>query len=392
MRILYLTNKPIFPVIDGGCMAMHQLLECLIKNNYKIKHICLSTKKHPYSKTNYPGHINNLVDTESYEINTDIKIIPAAKHLLTRNSYNISRFDNQEIHKKIINELSKEKYTIIILESLFLSPYINTIKKISEAKIVVRTHNVEHKIWEQLSLNCKNPIKKWYLKRLSEDLKKFEMQVLKDVDLVATISRQDADEFQKLGLKTPIEIIPVAMEQHENLFNYSKRTIFFLGSMNWLPNIEAVNWLTKEILPAVRKKIPNLELHLAGSYMLDSFPTNQIDGVLNYGFVDDRIHFMQNNGILVLPIRSGSGVRIKLLEAMSLGVPVISTKAGALGISKNETIIFAETTDEFVKQIIELIQSDEKRIELGKNAYQYIKENYSISKISNLLSEQFEKL
>lgn len=392
MHILYLTHKPIFPVVDGGCMAMHQFLKCLIQNNYAVKHCCFSTQKHPYKESDYPEKLNKSISTSSCQINTSLKILPALKCLFTRESYNISRFNSKEIHDSLSQELVKENYTHIILESLFLSPYISTIRNFSKAKIVVRTHNVEHKIWEQLALNASNPFKKWYLNRLSEDLKKYEISVLNTSDLLFTISETDAREFKKLGIIVPIATIPVALEPHTSHINYSKQHIFFLGSMNWLPNIEAVEWIINEILPAVRLKIPSIEFHLAGSYMNDAFPTDRNKGIINYGFVDDRSHFMQNNGILALPIRSGSGIRIKLLEALSLGVPVVCTKAGAQGINNLDTVCLAESTTEFVEQLIELLNTEEKRKTLGKTAHHYIEENYSISTISSLLRERIEEL
>lgn len=392
MKILYLTNKPIFPVVDGGCKAMHQFLSCLLKSDFDIKHICLSTHKHPFELENYPIELREKLPISDYPIDTKIKIPEAVKQLFKRESFNISRFDSTEIHEKLRFELLNNNYTHVILESLFLSTYVKTIREFPSLKIIVRTHNVEHKIWEQLAKNTSNPIKRWYLNRLAADLKKQELEVLNQVDLLATISNTDGEEFKKLGITTPIVTIPVAMNSSENEEDYTTKSLFFLGSMNWQPNIEAVNWLVNAIFPIVKGKIPQATLHLAGSFMPKTFPTNKENGIINHGFVEDSSHFMQSNGILVLPIQSGSGVRMKMLEALSLGIPVITTTVGAQGINDLETVCIAESTEQFAEKIIELLQSPEKQSVLGNNAFHYMAKNYSISTISNLIRERLEQL
>ena len=392
MRILYLTNKPIFPIVDGGCKAMHQFLKCLIQCDYTIEHICLSTHKHTFDQENYPKSILDKIPTSNFEIDTKIKAIPALKSLLNRKSYVVSRFNNVEFHVKLATLLSNGDFTHVILESLFLAPYIETIRKSSKAKIILRTHNVEHKIWNQLAINTSNPLKRTYFKRLSEDLKKYEIDRLKKVDFIATITEDDLSTFEQLGITTPKAVIPIAIDLYANSVDYTKTNLFFIGSMNWKPNIEAVDWLVNEILPSIKIVFPNIELHLAGSYMDNQFPTSGIRGIVNHGFVSDSYKFMQNNGILISPIRSGSGVRVKLLEAMAIGVPVVTTKIGATGIQHDNCVFLAETTLEFVSQIIELVKFKEKRMALGEKARKYIEDNNSVISISNYFNDRINQL
>ncbi len=392
MRILYLTNKPIFPIVDGGCKAMHQFLKCLIQCDYTVEHICLSTHKHAFDLENYPKSILDKISTSSFEVDTRIKLLPALKSFFNRKSFVVSRFDNSAFHSTLEVLFSKEEFTHVILESLFTTPYIDAIRKYTDAKIIVRTHNVEHKIWKQLALNTNNPFKKFYFNRLSADLKKYEIEILKKADFIAAITEEDLSAFEELGIKTAKTVIPIAIDLSENHVDYSVSNLFFIGSMNWKPNIEAVDWLVNEILPAVKIVYPKIELHLAGSYMEKQFPTSGIKGIINHGFVSDSHKFMQNNGLLISPIRSGSGVRVKLLEAMALGIPVVTTKIGAVGIQHNNCVYLAETTAEFVSQIIELIKFQEKRMALGGKARKFIEDNNSVNSISNYLNDRISEL
>lgn len=392
MRVLYLTNKPIFPIIDGGCKAMHQFLLCLLENKYEVDHICVSTKKHPFELADYPTGIRSQISISKVEIDTSINILEAIQHLISRHSYNISRFDDPAMHNSLHTHLNDKKYSFVVIESLFLTPYIETIRLNSKAKIIVRTHNVEHEIWQQLSKNLPLSPKKWYLNRLATDLKNYEIKALNKADMIATITTDDADKFQEIGIRTPLVNIPVAIDSSIEQADYSQNNIFFLGSMNWKPNIEAVQWLVNEILPELRKKSPTAELNLAGSFMNNSFGTNKQKGILNHGFVENSSKFMQTHGILVVPILSGSGVRIKLLEAMALGIPVITTKIGSQGIRTDEGIRIANSTEEFVEEILNLRESEQTRRTIGIKAKNYIFETYSIQSISNLINEQFSAL
>lgn len=392
MRILYLTNKPIFPIVDGGCKAMHQFLKCMIHNEYEIEHICLSTHKHPFQSENYPKSIVEKIPTSTFEIDTRIKLDPAIKSFVNRKSYVLSRFDNAEFHLKLRDVLSQGDFTHVILESLFLAPYIETLREYSCVKIILRTHNVEHEIWRQLALNSKNIFKKFYFQRLSTDLMKIEIENLNKVDLIVTITPEDLKSFENLGIKTPKITIPIAIDLTDINVDYSVTNLFFMGSMNWKPNVEAVRWLVNEILPAIKISQPKIEFHLAGSFMGNQFPTDEIKGIINHGFVNDSHQFMQNNGILVSAIQSGSGVRVKLLEAMSLGVPIVTTKIGAIGIHQKNNLLLAETSPEFVSHISELINSQEKRMKLGGKGRKFIEENNSIECISSYLNDCIKQL
>jgi glycosyltransferase involved in cell wall biosynthesis len=392
MKVLYITNKPIFPVVDGGCKAMQQFLSCLLKAEIEVDHLCLATQKHPFKAENYPNSLKENVSISSRFVQTKIQVLPALKNLIQGKSYNISRFDSPDFHLDLSAKLSAENFTHIVLESLYLTPYISTIRKHSKAKIIVRTHNVEHQIWEQYAANTSNPIKKWYLKRLASAMKTAEISNLNTVDLLATISNTDAETFRNLGIKTPRITIPVAMEMHSKKTTFSSESIFFLGSMNWQPNSEAVDWLVSSIFPALKKVIPEVRLNLAGSFMNGKFPSDKNAGIINHGFVENSTDFMLTKGILVLPIQSGSGVRMKLLEALSLGIPVVTTAIGAQGINDFSTVYCAETEEEFVAKIAELLLSTKKQLLLGQKAFEYVAENYSISTISHLIRTQFEQL
>tara|TARA_Y100000589_G_scaffold49585_2_gene41318 strand:+ start:5619 stop:6794 length:1176 start_codon:yes stop_codon:yes gene_type:complete len=390
LKILYITHKPIYPTIDGGCIAMDSFLRCLLNAETKIDHICISTIKHPFKKELYPNKIRSKVNIYNHFIDTKVTFLRALTSLFQNGSYKVNRFHCHKLESKINNELINIKYDCIILESLFTSSYIKTIRSVSQSKIYLRSHNIEHNIRSISYKSIFNPIN-YFLYKLFKDLRKYELKTLSQVDGLLTISEDDKLNFQKLGIKTPIKNINVAIKAHDYNNDYNSKNIFYLGSLNWKPNIDALNYLIN-IFPKVKRYEPLCKLYIAGSFRNNNFKANQINNIHFDGFVNDIYEYAKNRGILVCPTISGSGIRIKILEMMSIGIPIITTRLGASGIdNSSQCLIIKDNEEDIVNSIIELIKNIDLRKKLGKNAIEYIKKNHNIDKISKELIEFIEK-
>lgn len=384
MRILHLTNKPVFPAIDGGCKAMQRTLECFQENGYTVKHVCISTEKHPFDHTAYPDYI---VAPETVFISTKLNPFHASYHLLKGRSYHLSRFESSDLNEKLKQLLLSDQFDVIFLESLYSTTSLAVIRKYSKAKVVVRTHNVEFVLWERIASASNNALKKWYIGKLSAQLKKEELTILGNVDAIATLSNEDTEIFRSLGINTKMQLVPVALPEVTSKTDYSSSTFFHLGSMNWKPNREAVRELIEHILPEIQKEIPEAKLKIAGSFMSEFKQEYNSKNVEIIGFVDDAENFFREEGIFLCPIYSGSGVRIKILEAMNVGSPIITTKMGAEGLNSDNPVIIAEDQQDFVQRAIDLYRNEGKRRELGERSYQFIRTNYSIHAVAKKLND-----
>lgn len=387
MNILYISNKPVYPLVDGGCIAMNQFLKCLLEAGYDVKNLTVSTQKHPFSIDNYPEKLRSIIRPEHTYVNTGITILEAFRYLFKKGSFNIDRFTNANLKKQIKNYILHHNVDLVIIESVYLAGYLSTIRKYCSAKILLRTHNVEFMIWDRLAKNQSSFLKKIYFKKLAKDLKKAELSVLKKVDGIACITKEDKAIFKNSGITTPMTTIPVAINQKEGACDYSINTFYHIGSMNWNPNIEAVNWLMDSIFPSIKKKLPDAKLILGGSFMPKEIQSNATKGIEVVGYVENTDEFITSKGILLVPLKSGSGVRIKLLEGMSLGAPIVTTTIGAEGIDGKNGVDFfiANNEEEFVKYAVELSKSEEKRATLGMNAKQLIEKNYHIKSVKEKL-------
>lgn len=390
MRILFFTSKPIYPAVDGGCFASQQFLQSLLHANIDVKYVTLSTNKHPFDASKFPQELKDRIDPTDYFVDTDVRPISALTALFKSSSYNADRFYSKEVSDLLTQLIREDAFDGIIFDSLFTLPYFDDIKLVFKEKMVVRTHNVEFKLWEQYAKEAKGP-KKWYLNRLARDLKRFELSALNKVSAIFSISKDDSEVFRRLGVTTFISEVPVAISNTNTSITTVSNRLFFLGSMDWEPNIQSTRSLI-EHMPDLRRRNPLLELHIAGAKSTEHLCDDQENGVFVHGFVDSIADFIGKHGILAAPIQFASGVRIKFLEAMALGVPIVTTPEGALGIDHKgkDCLCVAETNEAFIDAIIELSTNHEKRKEIGTNAIHYIEKNHNIDAISQKIVETFE--
>ena len=388
MKILHFSNKPAYPRIDGGTIAISQLLKGLLSHpNFNVTHFTLSTQKHPFSIDNYPDFISKS-SIHNFNIDTSLSLSGAVSSMVKNESYNVSRFFDKTVANKIELYLTKNFFDYVILESIFLLPYAELFKK-HTAKIIVRTHNIEHHIWEQQALNCNQSLKRVYIKKLAKQLKKYELTELQRIDGIMAISEEDAIFMKRAFPNIPIEVIPTSFSIDPVENNYHLSDFYFLGAMDWQPNREGVDWLTSKVLPLLNT---DTEVHIAGK----NLTCNQFcdDKIHCHGEIENASEFIQSHGICLVPIQSGSGIKIKLLENMALGKPIITTSEGARGVNveHNKHVLIADTPDEFAKAM-NILQSDEnKRIQLGKEAHSFVIDNFGEEKISNRIFEFIQSI
>lgn len=384
MTILYVTNKPAYPIVDGGCYAIANFLKTLNNGNINVLHYALSTHKHPFDKNAYPYWVKkeNLF---AGKVDTELKIHKAIPYLFNAKSYNIDRFYNPIIEGDLIQVIQNNQIDSIILDSLFTTVYLDALRAHYSGKIFVRTHNVESDIWLDLAQKASGP-KRFYLKRLQKDLFNYEVQTLQAVDGILALSQEDIDRFINFGIHTPSTLLNVSIETQEKV--NPGNNFYFLGAMNWQPNIEAAKYLLR-IFPKIRQRATDAMLFIGGKHSKDVLKSDIENGIQVEGFIDDLSAFYERSGILISPILSGSGIRIKILEAMAAGIAVISTTKGASGIDfkSSKVIRVADNEEEFIQVALELHSNEQLRIELGQAAKAYIRSEHNAENIIKRLIE-----
>ncbi len=397
MKILQLCHKPPVPAIDGGCIAMNNISQGLLQNGHELKIITIVTSKHPLQLEKLTAEYIDKTKIEGVFIDTSLNLIDAFSALVTSDSYNISRFFSPDFDRKLTQLLRKEKFDIIHLESLFMTPYIATIRRNSKGKIVLRSHNLEYMIWERMAETSKNFAKKRYLKILAKQLKKYEFGVLDAVDGIAAISGEDGKKYLHSEYNKPLVTIPFGINL--DLYNSDNNkeefpSLFHIGAMDWLPNIEGIEWFLKEIWPSVNEKFPDLKFYLAGRKMPESMLQTKHKNVIVVGEIQDANEFMSSKSIMIVPLLTAGGIRVKIIEAMALKKSVISTTIGAHGIEgeNKKDIFIADTKEDFVNSIYALVNNYQNHIDIGKNARKLVEEKYDNKKLTEELIEFYHML
>ena len=396
MKILLLCNKPPYPASEGGPMAMNSIITGLLEAGHQVKVLAVNSEKYQVKDTDIPEEYRQKTGIELIDVDLSIQPLKAFINLFSKKSYHVERFISEDVKAKLIEVLQKEHFDVVQLEMLYMTPYVETIRQHSKAMIVLRAHNVEHKIWERIAKETKFFIKRWYINHLAKTLKEYELNALETVDGIAAITRKDAAFFRKYCSK-PIIDIPYGIYPEEFIPKYEiegKPQFYHIGSMNWMPNEEGIRWFIDEVLPKTVEKVPEFVYHLAGRSMPEWLTSIQNPHVDVIGEVPDAKAFVANHDVAIVPLLSGSGIRIKIIESMAMGKTVITTRVGAEGILYDEdvNIIIAENKAKMVEAIRSINENPQTAIEIGKAARKLVEETYDNRKIIARLLMFYEQI
>ncbi|OUV76204.1 MAG: hypothetical protein CBC83_00910 [Flavobacteriales bacterium TMED123] len=392
MRILQICSKPPYPEKDGYALAVNHMSKAIIAKGHLVKVIAISTPKH-HAK-DVPQEYLAKTEFENLFIDTSVRLIPAFLNLFSSIPYNTKRFYSDEFTNRLKQIIDKNHFDIILFEGLFVCPYLDVIKENSNAKLVLRSHNVESDIWKGIANQERNLIKKLYLNLLQKRLLNYEKSIVSKMDAIVCISYNDASWMQTHTDKS-ISVIPFAINTlNQEVGIENKNTIFHIGSMDWQANIDGINWFLSEVFPLIKKKKEKVILHLAGSKMPNYFNNLSNENIIIDGEVENAKTFMKKHNLMIVPLLNGSGIRIKILEAMAMGKTIISTSIGASGIhyKDKKNILIADIGVQFANQIIWCLENPLESKKIGENAQLNIRVHYDSEKIAKQLDSVLNKL
>ena len=398
MKILQLCKKFPFPLKDGESIAITNLSKALNDLGCEVSLLSMNTKKHYFDLIQLPSDFNHYSSIHEVKLDNELKLKDAFLNLFSKDSYHISRFVSKDFELALKRILRKNKFDIIQLETLYLAPYIPVIRKYSNAIISMRAHNVEHEIWERIAGNTTFFPKKWYLKYLTGKLKKYEVTHLNEYDLLVPITDRDLGKFRKMGYKNGVSVIPIGIDQEDynpDFSSFNKElSLSFIGSLDWMPNQEGLQWFLENVWPKAIKRFPKLSIHIAGRNTPEWMMNMKVKNVKFHGEVPCAGAFINQHQIMVVPLLSGSGMRAKILEGMALGRVVLTTKIGLEGINAEDKkeVLVADKADEFIAAIEYCYQKKENLYRIGHNALEFVSENYDNLQIATKLATTYKKL
>ena len=396
MKILLLCNKPPYPASEGGPMAMNSIITGLLDAGHQVKILAINNEKYKVSEADIPDDYKRKTGIELIDVDLQVRPTKAFLNLFTKKSYHVERFISKDFEARLVEVLQKEQFDVVQLEMLYMAPYVATIREHSKAMIVLRAHNVEHLIWERIAKETKFFAKRWYINHLARTLKNYELDAIETVDGIAAITRKDAAFFRKYCSK-PVVDIPYGVYPEE----FTPKTeieghpkFYHIGSMNWMPNEEGIRWFIDEVLPKTVEKVPQFVYHLAGRNMPEWLTNLNNPNINVIGEVPDAKEFVSNHDVAIVPLLSGSGIRIKIIESMAMGKTVITTRVGAEGILYDEevNIIIAENVAKMVEAIRSINENPQIAVKIGEAARKLVEETYDNRKIISRLLMFYEQI
>jgi glycosyltransferase involved in cell wall biosynthesis len=333
----------------------------------------------------------------SHDIDTDVNYWAMFLNIFSNESYNVSRYYTDEAAKLLENVLHETEFDIIQFEGLYVVPYLDVVKTHSKAKLIYRAHNIVFDVWERLAYSERFIPRRKYLEFLARRLKSYETEQINRFHQIFAISEPDRQSIVRFGCETNLEVFPVALDFDKYItapVKFEYPTLFHLGAMDWRPNKEGLEWFLNEIWPDIEKLNSELRFYIAGKHMQRQFFEYDSDNVVVEGEIMDAVEFINSKAIMIVPLLSGSGMRVKIIEGMAMRKCIIATTMAAEGIKceHGKDILIADTPDEFYRSILQCITNPAKLAEIGENARKTAEKYHNITTVSSRMVQIYQQL
>ncbi len=351
LRILQLSAKPLYPPRDGGALGSLYFVEMWRQLGWEVQTLAMSTPKHPASPQ-APSF------QKSVFVNTTPRPWPALKNLFfAREPYHVERFWSAAYQAALEETLSIFRPDLIQVESPYLTPYVAGLS----LPRTYRLHNVEYLIWDRLAHEKPWPFRHYFTIQ-ARRIRRYESQILHTYQGLIPISEKEAALIQASGYQGPVALIPYAIataEYDAPPLRKENPRIGFIGGLDWLPNLAGIAWFLERVWPEFARRYPQAELSIAGRNCPASLHRYASPQVHILGEVPDSKAFLYAHDILIVPLFSGSGIRIKIIEGWATGRAILSTSIGAesLVCTPGRHLLIADDEKPFL-QALETLYTD----------------------------------
>ncbi|MGI8836177.1 MAG: glycosyltransferase [Pyrinomonadaceae bacterium] len=389
MRILWLKTELLHPVDKGGKIRTYNMLKQL-KRDHRITYLTLddgtATAAEREAAREY-CHELVCISHKPREKFTAGFYADLALNLVSRYPYAVKKYESTEMRRAVLERTATGEFDLVVCD--FLAPALNVPNRL-RCSTVLFQHNVEAMIWKRHYQVQKSPAKKAYLRRQWQKMRRFEREACRRFDRVIAVSAEDRDQMrQEYGMDSVFDV-PTGVDT-EFFRPSGKETVVphnlvFTGSMDWLPNEDAMRYFTEEIFPRIKQTIPDVTLTVVGR---NPYPgllelSQRDKSVVVTGRVDDVRPFMERAAVYVVPLRIGGGTRLKIFEAMAMEKAIVSTTVGAEGlpVRQNEELVLADTPETFANSVLRLFQDQTFARRLGLRAADTVRETFGWRRVA----------
>jgi glycosyltransferase involved in cell wall biosynthesis len=341
--------------------------------------------------------LEGKITYKAHRIDITVTVFQVAANLFQKTSFNIDRYYDEGFEQLVINEVKANDFDVIQFEGLLTTLYYNAARKNSNAKLIYRAHNIENQLWDRLSQQKIDPFKRSYLKLHARRIKNYELHQLNKFDALLVFTNEDKATLANDGITIKIEVLPIGIRVDQYTADHSLTefpSLFFLGSLDWLPNREGMLWFLENFHKEIATGELMTRLYVAGNDIPDAFDDYEALGkIFIQGEVDNALEFVNSKAVMIVPLLTSGGMRVKIVEGMAMQKCIISTSLGAEGINyvNGRDILIANTTEDFYKAIKRCISDEEFCRQIGANARLLIEKEYDIHLITQKLVDFYTR-
>ncbi len=387
MKLLWVKADFLHPPDRGGQIRTLEMLKRL-KTRHEIHYVALdrgdSQPSGEYCFRAYP--IEHRVPAK----NTAAFGVQLLKGLVSPLPVAVGRYRSESMRRKIESLRREHRFDSIVCDFLFPAPNIPDL-----SRCVLFQHNVEALIWRRHVVAAPSALHRWYFEIQARRMAAFEGQVCRTVRKVIAVSEADAELMRKEYRARRVDPIPTGVDV--DFFRPpaavpTASDLVFMGSMDWMPNIDGAEWFVREVLPLIRKRRPACSVTFAGRTPARALRKLASEDARIHvtGTVPDIRPYLWGAALSIVPLRIGGGTRLKIFEAMAARVPVVSTTIGAEGlpVTRGSDIYIADQPEEFARCCLELIENRSGRDRMAAAAWELVASRFSWEAVAH----EFERL
>lgn len=384
MNILILSPFFPYPLNSGGKIRVFNIIKYLSKK-HRVTLACLSA-----GKTEDFGPLKEICDEvvcveRRQNLAKDLTVF-----LFGSEPFNYVRYSSSDLTSALHGLLQRKAFDIVQIEFSMMWQYAGIFKGIP---VVLDAHNIEYEIIRQIKDTCGNPIKKILYSLEEKKLRYKEEEAWKECNLCLAVSDKERDVIASfLDSRDRVVTIPNGVDLSRFEFMPKESTdkrLLFIGGMDYTPNLDSALYLLNDILPTIKSKVPDIKLDVVGRELWRIPGRESFKGVEFHEDVPDVLPYFRKADILLVPLRYGAGTRVKIVEGMAAGVPIVSTSKGCEGtyVKHAEHILIADSPDEFASSVQRLLDNAELRRSITLNARRLVEERYSWERLVREMSE-----
>ncbi len=404
-RLLFLAHLLPWPLDGGGQIKSFHTLR-ILSRRFDMTLLAFVRKKDELDAAGEaalrpllagPNALRTILIPRSPAINA----LSAARALRTGASFIIGRDAVPAMREAVERTLAETNFDAVHVDHLQMAQFVPS-DLAKKTRVVLDHHNIEHRIPQRLAQTpgAANPLMRWYWKQEWPKLRDGELAACRRCDRVLVVSDEDKDGLVALApdLASRLDVVPIGVDTQyfapAQAWRHGNRTLLSIGTMFWPPNVDSMLYFCADVLPKIKARVPNVKVNIVGARPTEAvraLARHDPKTVIVTGSVPDVRPFGEDCGAFIVPLRAGSGMRVKILNALAMGLPVVSTSVGAEGIevTNGENIVLANGTEDFADAVVRVLTEPALAEKIARGGQNLMDARYAWDRVGERLLDVY---